>query len=268
MGGHNAGDLDRGRLFRVTPVGQGEKYAPPKFDFSTAEGCVEALKNPNYAVRYIAWTALNGMGAKPQAALQALAKDDNPIYRARALWLLGKSAGGGQKAVDQALADSDPEVRAMGIRLGRHLVAADAKIDAAAMLKQTAADKSPAVRRECAVAIADLKPENAPQLWAQLAMQHDGTDRWYLEALGIAARGNWDACLAAYLEKVGEDDAVKTAAGRDIIWRSRAKGSPALLAKILKAEDTAEEAKPRYFRAFDFLSGPEKDEALKSLLGL
>ncbi len=268
VGGHNAGDLDRGRLFRVTPAGQGEKYAPPKFDFSAAEGCVEALKNANYAVRYIAWTSLHEMGEKAYAALQALAKDDNPIYRARALWLLGKAEGGGQKAVNQALADTDPEIRAMGIRLGRQLVAADAKIDAAAMLKQTAADKSPAVRRECAVAIADLQPDNAPQLWAQLAMQHDGKDRWYLEALGIAARGNWDACLAVYLEEVGEDDAVKTAAGRDIIWRSRAKGSPALLAKILKAEDTAEEAKPRYFRAFDFLSGPEKDEALKSLLGL
>ena len=51
-----------------------------------------------------------------------------------------------------------------------------------------------------------------------------------------------------------------------IIWRSRAKKSPALLAKIIKDPATTEEDQPRYFRAFDFLTGPEKEAALKSLL--
>ncbi len=269
VGGHAAGDLQRGRLFRVTPSGQGDKYSLPKFDFASAKGCIEALKNPNYAVRYMAWTALHAMGAKPQAELQAMAKDDNPRYRARALWLLGKIDGNGQKTVSQAMADGDAEVRAMGVRLGRELIAAKVEIDQATLLKAAASDESPVVRRECAIAIADLNPDNAAQLWTQLAQQHDGADRWYLEALGIAGRGRWDECVAAWLEKVGgADEAIKTPAGRDIVWRSRAKATPALLAKIIQDKTTAEEDKPRYFRAFDFLKGPEKDEALKSLLGL
>jgi hypothetical protein len=77
---------------------------------------------------------------------------------------------------------------------------------------------------------------------------------------------NWDACFAAWLDKVGDD--WNTPTGRDIIWRSRAKKTPEMLARILKDPATTEDEQPRYFRAFDFLSGPEKDEALKSILGL
>jgi hypothetical protein len=34
----------------------------------------------------------------------------------------------------------------------------------------------------------------------------------------------------------------------------------------MKDPTTKEDDQPRYFRAFDFLSGPEKEAALKSLL--
>ena len=45
VGGHRMGDADKGRIFRVaTP---GAKYTIPKYDFTTAEGAVEALKSPN-----------------------------------------------------------------------------------------------------------------------------------------------------------------------------------------------------------------------------
>jgi hypothetical protein len=95
-------------------------------------------------------------------------------------------------------------------------------------------------------------------------MQHDGKDRWYLEALGISADQQWDAYLGAYLAKASEP--WETPAGRDILWRSRAKKTPELLVKIMKAPATKEADQPRYFRAFDFLNGPEKEAALKSLL--
>ena len=38
------------------------KYNVPKFDYSTAKGAVEAMRNPNLAVRYKAWMALHNMG--------------------------------------------------------------------------------------------------------------------------------------------------------------------------------------------------------------
>src|SRR5205823_3478220 len=71
----------------------------------------------------------------------------------------------------------------------------------------------------------------APSLWAQLAAQHDGKDRWYLEALGIGADRQWEEFFDAWLAEVG--DKWNTPAGRDIVWRSRSKKTPALLVKIL-----------------------------------
>jgi hypothetical protein len=265
VGGHAAGDLTRGRLFRVTPKGKAQKYESPKYDFSTAAGACEALKSPNLAARYMAWTALHAMGDKAEGELAKLYSSDNPVYRARALWLLGKIDGKGQQYVDKAIADKDANIRIVGIRLARQL----GNVDELEVVGKLVGDESPAVRRDCLIALRNNESPKVPELFAALASKHDGKDRWYLEAIGIGAGKRWDECLAAYLEKAGgPDEALKTDAGRDIVWRSRSKQTPALLAKIIQDKATTEEQKPRYFRSFDFLKGPEKDEALKSLLGL
>ncbi|MDA7632908.1 dehydrogenase, partial [bacterium] len=125
-------------------------------------------------------------------------------------------------------------------------------------------DPSPQVRRECAIALRHEPSALGAQLWAELASQHDGDDRWYLEALGIGAQGQEDRYFSAWLAKVGDDWNSK--AGRDLIWRSRSSKAPALLVKILSDESVPEAEKARYFRALDFIDGPEKDEALVELL--
>ena len=84
-----------------------------------------------------------------------------------------------------------------------------------------------------------------------------------VEALGIGADKNWDACLEAWIAKSGSQ--ANSPAGKDIIWRSRAKKTPELIAKILKDEKTAEAEQPRYYRALDFFSKAEKEAVLKSL---
>ncbi len=261
VGGHNMQDMDRGRLFRITPADH-SGYHTPKFDFSTPAGATEALKSPNYAARSIAWRALHAMGDKAESALKTLWSSDNPRYRARALWLLGKIPGKGQAYVDAAIADANADIRITGLRLARQL----ADVNAIAIAGKLAGDANPAVRRECAIAIRFDGSETANAIWAALAKKHDGKDRWYLEALGIASDLHADGRLAAYLKTT--PDAAGTEAGRDIIWRTRATQTPALLVKILQDPATPKETHPRYMRAFDFLSGPEKDKALQSLLGL
>ena len=67
-----------------------------------------------------------------------------------------------------------------------------------------------------------------------------------------------------WLKVVGEQ--WNTPTGRDLIWRSRSKQTPALLVKLLNDRTTSETDKQRYLRAFDFLTGPEKDAALLQLL--
>jgi len=261
VGGHGAADLMRGRLFRVTPKGH-VGYKVPKLDFSTAESCVEALKSPVPSARYIAWTQLHKMGAAAEPALKKLWASDAPNLRARALWLLGKIEGKGQDYVNAAIKDSDADIRITGIRLARQLPG----MDVVAVISSLVKDADPGVRRELLVALRHSKAANAAALWAELAVQYDGKDRWYLEALGLASDLNADACFAAYLAKVS--DPTKSAAGHDILWRTRSKAILPLLVKIINDKATTVNQRPRYLRAFDFHpKSPEKDAALAALLG-
>ena len=258
VGGHNQQEVDKGRIFRVFPKGSA-KYQVAKIDLATPAGALSALDSPNLETRYLAFTALVAMGDKAHHAIEEHAeKAKDPRSKARALFLLAKLPGEAEEAVEVAIKDADPDVRIVGIRIAR-----EQKMDIA-KVGSLIGDKSTEVRRELAISLRHNKSPQAPELWGQLAAQYDGKDRWYLEALGIGADKQWDTYLAAYLKSAG-DSAVSTAPGRDIIWRSRAKQTPALLAKILKDPATKEADQPRYLRAFDFLTGPEKEAALKSL---
>jgi putative membrane-bound dehydrogenase-like protein len=257
VGGHNQQDVDRGRIFRVAPPGA--KYAAPKFDFKTAAGYLAALESPNLEARYLAFAGLIGLGDKAHEPLESyIKKAENPRHKARALWALAKLPGEGEEVVELAIKDKNPDFRVQGVRVARELGLDVAKLSALTK------DSAPEVRRELTIALRHSKSLAAAGLWADLAMQHDGQDRWYLEALGIGADQQWDAFLDAYLAKASEP--WKTPAGRDILWRSRAKKTPELLVKIIKDPATKEADQLRYFRALDFLSGPEKEAALKSLV--
>ena len=259
VGGHGMRDLDGGRIFRVaTP---GSKYSVPKIDLSTADGAAKALTNPNGEVRYLAWNALHAMGAKAVPALEALWKGDNSRHRARALWVLGKMEGKGQSVVNAALADADPDIRITGIRLARQL-----ELNLIEAVTKVVRDKSPAVRREASIALRFDGSEKANALWAELAIQHDGTDRWYLEALGIGSDLHADGRFGAWLAKAGKK--WNSEGGRDIVWRVRSKQAPAYLARIIKDKSLEDHASPRYMRSFDFHNGDEKNKALESLLDL
>ena len=254
VGGHGMRDLERGRIFRIAPPGS--KYQVPEFDASTVEGAIQALRNPNLSARYLGWTALHQMGSKAIPALKKMTGDRDSRMRARAFWLLGK-IDGSTWAV-KALADRDEDIRIVGVRLARQL---GVGVKAVKVLVD---EPSPQVRRECAIALHGSKDPAAPELWAELAMKHDGKDRWYLEALGIGASGNDDACYQAWKARAGSN--WNNTAGRDIVWRSRSKHACADLAEIVKS--LSADQHPRYMRAFDFHKGPEKDKALAAILGL
>jgi len=263
VGGHAMGDVDKGRIFRVaTP---GAKYVSPKYDFTTAEGAVEALKSPNMEARYLAWMALHGMGDKAEAALTALWKDKNPRFRARAFWLLGKQADRNKKiaVMQRGLRDADPNIRCAAVRLARQLAGQYSMDEIGEAINLQ--DPSPAVRREILVGLRELKLDKAPQIadaWAALALQYDGQDRWYLETLGLAADGRWDVMLDAWKNAGGNQN---SGAGRDILWRSRGEQTAAALVKIINDPATTAAQLPRYFRSFDFLTGEGASAAIAEL---
>lgn len=295
VGGHRMGDAEKGRLFRVAPPKS--PYAFPKVDVSTMEGAIAALKSPNLATRYVAFNALREMGDNIEAPLLKLAtaqknqlKDPEARLRARAMWLLTKLKDKGIIYASQFLTDKNPGVRIAALHAARQLInsgVTPATVESAvgeqrttvsyeesiirSNLNQvlTTADVDLAVLREVAVALRHSKSSSKPLFWAELATRHNGTDRWYLEALGIGAGDDWDACLQAWLKLSTNPsttaDTWKDPARRDIVWRSRAKQTPALLVSILSSEHVSAEEAPRYLRAFDFLKGQEKEDALIQL---
>ncbi|MCA9039702.1 MAG: c-type cytochrome [Planctomycetaceae bacterium] len=256
VGGHRMGDVEKGRLFRIAP--KGTPYHVTKFDVSTPEGAIEALKSPNLARRYLAWTALHEMQEKAETALVKLSQDSNPRYQARAFWLLGKIKNREEQTIREMLKQDNSDLRVQALRVARQTGA-----DLRALIEKLADDPSPQVRRECALSLRDLKPEEIPPLWTKLALQYDGQDRWYLEALGIGAANNWDVCLADWLKEVSDD--WSSSVNRDIVWRSRGKQTPSLLLKLLIEDGVPEKTVPRYLRAFDFLPEADKTGPLMEL---
>jgi putative membrane-bound dehydrogenase-like protein len=248
---------DAGRIFRVAPPKHA--YAVPAHDFKTPVGAVKALRSPNLSARYKAWMALQGMGNRARSALETMAGDNNPRFRARALWALAAIKDGAPKAIDMALGDESENIRALGLRIARRH-----QLPVEPVVRQLVCDKSALVRRECAVSLHRLTSAGSVQLWTELAAQYDGKDRWYLEALGIGEKGKETACLNAWLKKTR--DTWKTAAGRDIIWRSRSPEAAALLAKLLLSSSVPVAEHPRLLRALDFHEDKPKEAALTALL--
>ena len=266
VGGHAAGDIGRGRIFRIAPKAVSSIYKNPTFDFKTAEGCIEALKNPNLAVRHIAWMKLHAMGRDAEPALVNLfEKTDNPRYKARAMWLLGlmpdmdnnTKKSYGKKHIYAAAMDKNEDIRCAALRMAR-----EQKLDLMYFANAAVNDPSMQVKREALINLRHSNEPQAAEIWAKLAAQYDGKDRWYLEALGIAADNNWDKYLGKWLETVG--NTWIDGKNRDIVWRSRANKTAELLTQLIKVSEGKEQL--RYFRALDFQKNNNKTELLLSTL--
>ena len=252
VGGHAVGDLDKGRVYRLAPKKSKYKVSTP--DYSSVESLIELVQNPNRAIHFKAFMALKEKGAEATEALEKLYESEDSRMKARAFWLLSKLPNGNEY-IQKAAADSDENIRVAAVRASRINGMKDA-----GFLLQLAADPSAQIRREVAVAI---RYENQPAVWQKLAESYKSGDRWYLEALGIAAEYRWDSYLPAYLEKAGANWNTSPEA-KDLVWRSRSAKTPELLEQMILAENSP--ADLRYYRALDFQNADLKNQTLKTLL--
>lgn len=264
VGGHRMQDIEHGRLFRLSKKGNKGLYRFAAPDFSTPETAAAALRSPNHATRYLAWTALKKFGAASVPALEKMWKDSNPRFRARALWMIGNldiPKPEKLKFVLGGLTDNDSDIRVASIRLcvqlQKELTVED--IQGSINLDQA----SPGFLRAILIALRQWPVDHHPQVWAEIANQYKTGDRWFLEALGIAADGHWDECLDAW---AGDNPAkLMTPEGKDIVWRSRGTQSAELLAEVIVDDQTQAKQAPRYFRAFDFVTSDDKNTLLAIL---
>jgi putative membrane-bound dehydrogenase-like protein len=268
VGGHNMGDLEgnRGRIYRLAPTGN--RPAVPAMDLSSDAGLTAALSSANQTRQYLAYQAIKAKGPAAVPLLQAMWRQRDPIARARALWMIGGLGADGSRAIQEALKDQDPRFRILGLRVAR-LHGADMLATSRPLVRDT----SPQVRREIALMLQDpttmlpayLYPKQVepPAEWLEamtgLIAQYDGRDRWYLEALGIAARGREDA-IYARIKSQGAARITPAMAG--VVWELRPRTAlPDLVARIKDASiPQADRA-----MAIDTLGQMEWPEAARAL---
>jgi putative membrane-bound dehydrogenase-like protein len=255
VGGHQAGDQNKGRIYRISL--KNTPYFVKKTRLDSPIGAITALFNPNLATRYLGYKALQAFGDKGlKSVAEVYQKETNARLKARLFWILAQS-NDGLTYINQALMNPSADWRMMAIRAAKMRPFETWKAAAHRLVN----DSDYQVKRELAIALHHVKSTEADDIWAQLAAQHTGADRWYLEALGIGADRQWDTRLGAYLALKPSD----SPAFRDIIFRSRTPMANPYIFQYLKEDKTLAE-KLRYFRALDFIPGEEKSALLVQLI--
>jgi putative membrane-bound dehydrogenase-like protein len=195
VGGHGYNNPKQGRIFRLTPKGKQLKRSDKPGPYANIADAIEGLKSPNLATQYLARERLLTAGAASVPALVALLDADEPNDRARAVWLLDRIGGDAREHVVAQLKSIDPAMRALAVRiLRRH-----GEENSEAILS-LADDSSAEVRREVLLTIRTLPGDMPLAVLAKMAATYDGSDRYQLEAIHIAANNRKEALLTL-LEK-------------------------------------------------------------------
>ncbi|MFT5187720.1 MAG: putative membrane-bound dehydrogenase-like protein [Verrucomicrobiales bacterium] len=172
-----------GTIYRITRREQ-KPTVPPTVDFESPNGLLEALKSPAVNVRAEAVARLKTQGELVAAMLvEFFTNESNPFIKARAPWVLAQLGASGQAMVGELLKSDNVQHRLVAFRALRF--AAPERI--LPMARELCRDPSLSIRREIATALRDVPFEGCQDVLAVLIEGYDGKNRWYLEALGIAA---------------------------------------------------------------------------------
>ncbi len=262
IGGHQMKDkTGYGRIYRITP--KNTILKAPRINTATIEGQIEALKNPAVNVRNLGFTKLAAAGASSIEPVKKLLTSNNPYIQARAVWLLAHLGPPGVSAVETLLTNKNPDIRITAYRALRQL-----KTDILPYANQLANDSSMAVRREVALSLRDLPLSKCREIFVKLATSYDGHDRWYLEALGIAADGRQDEIYPLLQSTMGTIPPARwNQAFADLTWRLH----PAAAVENLKiramSADVTEEERKKALVALAFVKDKIAAAAMTDIAG-
>ena len=260
VGGNGMDDIERGRIYRITPAGKANQYNIPLLDLESLDGAAQALKSSNQATRYLAWNKLHEAGLDAEPALLKIIEEDNPASTVRSMWLLAHMPQKGFEYATRLLNSPLEDLRIAGIRMLRYLHSDQLITE----LKKISRDVSPQVRREIAVALTGRCDSAAIAIWLDLVDQLDPSDRWALESLGLSTDHCPEMYFKAWMRHVQND--WNTPVGRSLIWRVRSIEALPLLVHIIEDKNTPRSELPRYFRSFHFIDAPNKDHLLAGIL--
>jgi putative membrane-bound dehydrogenase-like protein len=213
VGGHATRDNGAsGTIYRIAP--KGFKSVVPKIDLATVAGQLAALRSPSPNVRAGGFNRLKAAGDKVVDDVAALMADANPYVASRAVWLLAQLGDKGVALARKELASTDDTRRLVAFRALRA-----AGRDVFGLCEGMAKDKSPAVRREVALALREFKTPAAVALLVSIAQQFDGQDRAYLEAIGLASTDREAVVHAAIAKSMAKPALEWTPAYAWLTWR-------------------------------------------------
>ncbi|MDF1823641.1 MAG: dehydrogenase [Verrucomicrobiales bacterium] len=259
VGGHKAEDLTHsGAIYRIAPKG----FSPelPEMNGDPLVDAVTLLKNPSSSVRHPAFMALKEMGEKALPAVSRLLQNEDEYLSARAVWLLPYLGEEGIKMCRERLENDEAGQRILAFRALRA-----AGHDVIEMGEVLVADESFAVRRELAVALRDLDPEAKLPLVVQLFESSDGSDRYYLEACGLAAEEIEEDVWAAIGEAENDDPVEWTESYAWNTWRLLPRSAVPGLIKRAKAEALSYEARKQAMETLAFIGSREAVDLIADL---
>ncbi len=189
---------DRGRLYRVYPVGS-KPRAIPRLDRLDTAGLVAALDSPSGWQRDLAQMMLLWKGDKKAGpALKKMLASKRPLARLHALCTLDGLGLVEPGMLVEALKDTSPAVRREAVRLCEKQLPGSKALQAG--LLERVRDPDPAVRLQLACSLGEWKDGRAGRALGRLLVS-GGEDR-FLRAAALSSlhRDNLDAVLAAVLE--------------------------------------------------------------------
>ena len=214
VGGHQMQDgKGYGRIYRVTP--KGRRLETPAIDLRTTSGQIQALLSPAVNVRSAGFERLKAAGDGSLPAVRSVLTDTNPFHRVRAVWLLAQLGPDGIREVERVLADPDPQMRIAAFRALQRV-----KTSMSAETTRLSTDSSPAVRRDVALSLRGKPFSETRDTLVTLSTRFDGTDRSYVEALGIGATGVETELYTTLLPLLGHTNPIRwDARFSAIAWR-------------------------------------------------
>lgn len=273
VGGHQMQDhKGYGRIYRITPKGKNLKA--PKIDLRTTQGQIAALLNPAVNVRMLGFEALRKQGEKVIEPVMALLSSSNTFHRARAIFLLAQLGAEGQFEVERLLKAVDAPVRIAALRALRSITPENskAKPDLTAsqqallpLLGNLSTDRSPAVRREVAIALRDVPYFDCRLMLLNLIKGYDGQDRAYLNALGEAADGKVDNLFADWQTTLPEDPTQWDQRTANLMWEFHPAMAVPLLKKRAEAPSLSPEARQQAIVSLAFIKTAKAAEAMIDL---
>jgi putative heme-binding domain-containing protein len=263
VGGHvDLDDSMSGAIYRIAPKGFVSKV--PRFDPSTLEGLVTALRSPAVNVRAIGFDGLKTRGAAAVPAVAALLDDPNPYVRGRALYLLYQLGPDGQRRAGTPDAQTDPAMRIAAYRAMRR-----AGLDAMPAAARLARDADAGVRREVALSLRDEPAARALPILVEIARGLDPADRSYLEALGTGASGKDAALYDALVRelRVPKDPIAWSPAFAAVAWRLHVPAAAGDLAQRARSSKLSLSERRAALDALAFIDTPAAADAVLRIAG-